>query len=161
MGKDHKQSGGVFISGVQGSITGATIAGRDIIQTTTYNQGQPLAADQAGPTLPDLRQLLQEVHNQLTAVEADQATLEAVSASTAHDVHGVVLEIEAVLKQTETATGLEAPAAKRFQKSLQKAATRLADVVSEAEEQGEEPLVKKLEPLVKQLERATRMAFSL
>ena len=151
----------VHIGSVTGGIHGSIIAGRDVSNATITLGGQPTPASKE-PTVDDLKQLLAEVHKELSALMTQQDTLKQISPSAPFTAQGAEQTVKAVTETVDKAAG-QKPQQEEAQ-SLQTHLTQTTSLLSSildgaktlAQKAGDaasavKPLMEKLEPLVEKV----------
>lgn len=157
---NNTQAGGVRIGDVTGGIHGSIIAGRDVRNATITVGGEQVPAGKE-PTIDELRQLLTEIREGLAEITAQEDTLGQVSAAAPYTAQGAEQAIgEATQTVEEGAPELEPEEAESVEERLKEATSLLGTILdgvkTVAKKTGEavsavQPLVEKLEPLLKKI----------
>jgi methyl-accepting chemotaxis protein len=104
MPNNSEPQSSVHIGNVTGGITGSIIAGHDVSHATITLGGQPTPASKE-PTVDDLKQLLAELHTELTDLMTQQDTLQQISPAAPFTAQGAAQTVQAVTETVNKAAG--------------------------------------------------------
>jgi methyl-accepting chemotaxis protein len=119
--------------GDAGGIHGSIIAGRDVSHATITLGGQPVPASKK-PTIDDLKQLLAEVHTELTALLTQKETLKQISPDALSTAQGAEENVKAVTETVGKAAGQkpQKEEAQALQTHLTRTTSRLSSLLDDA-----------------------------
>jgi hypothetical protein len=149
----------VHIGRVTGEMHGNIIAGRDVNDATITLDGQPTPASKE-PTVDALKQLLAEVHKELTDLMTQQAALQQVSPAAPFTAQGAAQSVKEVKETVDSTVGQKPQDAQSIHTHLTEATTLLSSILDGAktlaQKTGEvasavKPLAEKLGPLVEKV----------
>lgn len=162
MEKDNKQGSGVFISGVQGNISGTFVGGNQ----TTINIGQISSASKNKPVYSEFQQLIQLIRRDLAGIINNGTVLRQISSGTLSRLQGMVDDFEEIAEQVAANSGFEVLKVKEVTDTLADMTaefTRLMKKTKNIAAQNEsqrkvvEPLIKQLELLMQETQQAELM----
>ena len=121
----------VHIGNVTGGITGSIIAGHDVSHAIITLGGQPTPASK-GPTVDDLKQLLAELHTELTTLLTHQEILQQISPAAPFTAQGAAQTVKAVTETVDKAAGQKPQDAQSLQTHLTQTTSLLSNILDGA-----------------------------
>src|SRR5215468_9025380 len=108
MPNNPESQSSVHIGNVTGGITGSIITGRDVSHATITLGGQPTPASKE-PSVDDLKQLLAEVHTELTALITQQEILKQISPAAPFTAQGAAQTVKEATETVDKAAAGQKP----------------------------------------------------